>query len=150
MKFFSLILFLGLSVFADAQDKTIAYDSLMAKKVGADQYGMRTYYLVYLKAGKVRNQDSVTVANIQRGHMDNITKLANEGKLIVAGPFMDKQEVRGIFILTAKSMEEAMEWTQTDPAVKAGRLEMEVHPWYGSAALMLIPDLHKQVAKEEI
>lgn len=132
-----------------AQEKTIVFDSILAKQVGADAYGMKKYYMVYLKDGKRRDQDSATVAKIQRGHMDNINKLASEGKLILAGPFFDDTDVRGIFILTAKTMEEAEAWTQTDPAVKSGRLVMEIHPWYGSASLMLIPDLHKKVAKIE-
>lgn len=136
--------------FSFTQEKTVPYDSILAKKLGADEYGMKTYYFVYLKAGKNRSQDSLEVEHIQRAHMDNIAKLANEGKLIVAGPFMDDNEVRGIFILNAKSMEEAMEWTQTDPAVKAGRLILEVHPFYCSAALMMVPEVHKKVAKVEI
>ncbi|MFN5416478.1 MAG: YciI family protein [Flavobacteriia bacterium] len=147
------ILFLLLLMFCSfsfTQEKTVAYDSILAKKLGADEYGMKTYYFVYLKAGKNRSQDSLEVEHIQRAHLDNIAKLANEGKLIVAGPFMDDNEVRGIFILNAKSMEEAMEWTQTDPAVKAGRLIMEVHPFYCSAALMMVPELHKKIAKVQI
>lgn len=140
--------FLFLNYFG--QTKTVAYDSILAKQLGADEYGMKTYYFVYLKAGTNRTQDSTTRAQIQRAHLDNITKLANEGKLIVAGPFMDDHEVRGIFILNARSMEEAMEWTQTDPAVKAGRLIMDVHPFYCSAALMMVPEVHKKVAKIDI
>lgn len=140
---------LALSLNAFSQDNP-NFDAEMAKKVKADEYGMKQYYMVYLKAGAKRDQDSATAADIQRRHLDNITKLANEGKLIVAGPFLDKGEVRGIFILDAASMDEAMQWTQTDPAVQSGRLIMEVHPWYGSAALMMIPDLHKKVAKKEI
>ncbi|MES2589775.1 MAG: YciI family protein [Bacteroidota bacterium] len=149
MKFLLTICILVFSHTFFSQEN-IQYDSILAKKLGADEYGMKTYYFVYLKAGLTRNQDSATVAQIQRGHLDNITKLANEGKLIVAGPFMDKGDVRGIFILNATSLEEAMEWTQTDPAVKSGRLIMEVRPFYCSAALMLIPETHKKIAKIEI
>ena len=36
----------------------------------------------------------------------------------------------------------------TDPAVQAGRLVMELHPWYGSAALMTVNETHKRVAKK--
>ena len=150
MKIMVVFLALTLCTFSFTQEKTSIYDSILAKKLGADEYGMKTYYFVYLKAGKNRSQDSLERAQIQRAHLDNITKLAEEGKLIVAGPFIDDHEVRGIFILNAKSMEEAMEWTQTDPAVKAGRLIMEVHPFYCSAALMMVPEVHKKVAKVQI
>jgi uncharacterized protein YciI len=149
MKKTILFIVLLLTFGAFAQDNP-DFDAEMAKKVKADEYGMKQYYMVYLKAGAKHDQDSATAANIQRAHMDNIMKLANEGKLIVAGPFLDKGDVRGIFILDAATMEEAMQLTQTDPAVQSGRLVMEVHPWYGSAALMMVPDLHKKVAKKEI
>ncbi|MGV3630198.1 MAG: YciI family protein [Bacteroidota bacterium] len=144
------ILLAALTLTFGAFSQESPYDAEMAKKVKADEYGMKQYYMVYLKAGQKRDQDSATAAAIQRGHMDNINKLADAGKLIVAGPFLDKGEVRGIFILDAASLEEAMQLTQTDPAVQSGRLIMEVHPWYGSAALMMIPELHKKVAKKEI
>lgn len=133
----------------DISDSPV-YDSILAKKTGADQYGMRTYYFAYLKVGPNRSQDSLQAAKLQRAHMDNIGRLANEGKLIVAGPFLDKGEVRGIYIFCVNSLEEAKALTETDPAVQAGRLVMDIHPWYGSAAMMLIPDLHKKVAKIEI
>lgn len=149
MKKITTLSFVFLLNFAFSQEKS-TFDSKLASKLGADEYGMKTYYMVYLKAGKNRSQDSLTTAQIQRAHLDNISKLAAEGKLIVAGPFLDDTEVRGIFILNAKSMEEAMEWTQTDPAVKAGRLIMEVHPWYGSAALMMIPETHEKITKTKI
>jgi len=66
---------------------------------------------------------------IQAGHMANIKRLYGEGKLEVAGPFMDDTPLRGIFIFKAASVNEVKEWIATDPAVKAGRLVGDVHPW---------------------
>jgi uncharacterized protein YciI len=68
--------------------------------------------------------------------MDNIGRLVDEGKLVVAGP-LGKNDLtyRGIFILNVKTVEEATELLQSDPAVKDGLLAAELLPWYGSAAL---------------
>ena len=126
------------------------YDAGLAAKVGADKYGMKQYVLAFLIAGPNRDQDSTTAAQLQRAHLDNIKRLANEGKLVLAGPFMDDGSIRGIYIFNVKTVEEAKALTETDPAIKAGRLEMELHPWYGSAALMEIYDLHKKLAAENI
>ncbi|WP_424962369.1 YciI family protein [Ekhidna sp.] len=126
------------------------YDSLLAKETGADAYGMRKYVMALLKTGPNRDQDSLEAAQLQRAHLDNITRLAEEGKLVMAGPFFDDWEVKGIYIFAVETIEEAEELTKTDPAIQAGRLEMELHPWYGSAALMKMGDLHETLAKESI
>jgi len=109
---------------------------------------MRSYVMAFLKAGPNRDQDQQTAMELQRAHMDNINRLAEEGSLILAGPFLDDGQIRGIYIFNVESIEEARELTATDPAVQAGRLEMELHPWYGSAALMRVNDIHRQISKE--
>jgi len=124
------------------------YDSILAKKYGSDEYGMKKYIFAYLKKGSNRSQDSATIAEIQKGHMANINRLADEGKLILAGPFFDDTEIRGIFIFNVETIEEAKALINTDPAVKTGRLSMELHPWYGSAALMEVNALHKKISKK--
>lgn len=128
----------------------MAYDSLLAQRLGADEYGMKTYVMAFLKSGPNRSQSPEEAAALQRAHLDNIKRLAEEGKLVLAGPFMDEGEVRGIYVFDVKTVEEAQALTETDPAIQAGRLVMELHPWYGSAALKELNNLHTKVAKEEI
>jgi hypothetical protein len=63
---------------------------------------------------------------------------------------MDDGEMRGIYIFNVTTIEEAKKLTETDPAIQAGRLEMELHPWYGSAALMEVNNLHNRLQKKDI
>ncbi len=127
-----------------------SYDSLLAKKLGADKFGMKAYVMAFLKRGPNRPTDSIERANLQAAHMKNIGRLADEGKLIVAGPFLDNQEIRGIYIFNVSSVEEAKVLTETDPAIQAGSLVMELHPWYGSAALIETVEIHKKLQKNNI
>jgi len=126
------------------------YDSLLARKLGADKYGMKAYVMAFLKRGPNRPTDSTERANLQAAHMKNIGRLADEGKLIVAGPFLDNQEIRGIYIFNASTIEEAKTLTETDPAIQAGSLVMELHPWYGSAALIESVEIHKKLQEIDI
>jgi uncharacterized protein len=126
------------------------YDSVLARKLGADQYGMRKYVIVLLKAGSVKITDTAKRKELFEGHMKNIERLANEGKLAIAGPFMDKGPYSGIFIFSVATVEEAKALVDTDPAVKAGVFEMEAHPWYGSAALMQVVETHGKLQKKGI
>ena len=127
-----------------------AYDSTLAAKVGADDYGMRKYVMAFLKAGPNTDMDSATAVQLQRAHLDNIFRMADEGKLAVAGPFLDGGDLKGVYIFNVSTIEEAKALTETDPAVKAGRFVMELHPWYGSAATMMVNDWHKKVQKKKI
>ena len=77
-------------------------------------------------------------------------RLAEEGKLIVAGPFLDDKDIRGIFIFNVGSIEEAKKLTESDPAVKAGVLSMELHPWYGPAILPEVLKLNSKLQKKRI
>lgn len=129
---------------------SLTYDADLAQRLGADEYGMKPFVMAFLKAGPNRSQDSTEAAALQRAHLDNITRLAEEGKLILAGPFLDEGDVRGIYVFDVATVEEARALTETDPAIQAGRLVMELHPWYGSAALLLLNDWHKKVAKQGI
>ncbi len=126
------------------------YDSLLAQKYGADQYGMKPYVMAFLKTGPNAPKDSAHSAELQAAHMNNIGRLAEEGKLVVAGPFYGeaKGDLRGIYVFNTKSIDSARAFTESDPAIQYGSLKMELINWYGSAAMMSINDTHNKIAKE--
>jgi len=126
------------------------FNKELAEKYGADEYGMKKYVIAFLKRGPNRNQDSIKKIELQRAHLNNITKLAEDGKLVLAGPFFGKDDLRGLYIFNVESIEEAKKLTETDPAIIEGSLEMELKEWYGSAAVMAINDIHKSISKIEI
>lgn len=100
---------------------------------------IRQYWFVMLTAGNNRTQDSVAAAKIQEGHRANIHRLYNEGKLKVAGPFGDEGKWIGIFIFDCSTREEAEKLLATDPAIAAGRLNFEIHPWWTSPVGSFVP-----------
>ena len=111
----------------DKRQKENKTDTVPAK---TPAFEMKQYFFVMLTKGAERSQDSITALKIQQGHMNNITKLANEGKLVVAGPFGDDESWRGIFIFDCKTKEEVENLLKSDPAISSGRLSYEVHPWW--------------------
>ena len=125
------------------------FDAHLAKKLGADDYGMKQFYLVMLKTGSNDTTDRVFINTCFKGHLENIGKLAEEGKIVVAGPLMKKgHHYRGIFIIDqVKSEEEVRTLLQSDPAIKNNLLDIEIYPWYGSAALPLYLDESDKIWK---
>ena len=94
------------------------------------KYEMKKYFLVFLLKGENRGQDSATAAKLQEGHMANITRLHNEGVIVMAGPMGYDKDLRGIFIVDAKDSATAAAHVKTDPAIIAGRMKFEIHPWW--------------------
>ena len=123
------------------------YDAALASKLGADDNGMKMYVMALLKAGPNRNRPREEAQKLQAAHRANINRLAKEGKLVLAGPFGDDTELRGIYIFDVKTVAEAEELTKTDPAIQAGQLVMELHPWYGSAALLMVNEIHAKLER---
>ncbi len=120
-----LTLFSGIDHFAFSQSNIEEDDS------------MKQYFMVFLSKGPDRSQDSITAAKIQEGHLNNISRLMEEKKMILAGPFLDEGNVVGIFIFDVPTIEEATALANTDPAVKAGRLKATIRPWYGPGNILI-------------
>ena len=117
----------------------VGFNSIFAQDESNEPvYEMTTYYMAFLKKGpKWSPEVTEETKKVQAAHLANIKKLVAEGKMILAGPFLDEWEVRGIFIYKVDSMEEAIAITEQDPAVLAGRLTLEVHPWYSAKGITI-------------
>jgi uncharacterized protein YciI len=151
MKNFILFALLAIfSVTAKAQSNNPKYNKTLADSLGGDDYGMKSYVLVILKSGSNKTTDKKLIDSLFKGHMANINRLAEAGKLIVAGPLKkNEKSYRGIFIFDVKSIEEANKYLITDPAVKEKLLDAELFEWYGSAALPLYLKNHELIEKKK-
>jgi uncharacterized protein YciI len=142
------LFFIELIIFSQLNGQTQTYDSVLAKKLGADEYGMKSYIFVLLKTGSNNIEKGSARDSIFAGHMKNIGRLADAGKLIIAGPFEENDKsFRGIFILNVKTIPEAKELLETDPAVHAKVLDAELYEWYGSAAIGEYLKIYKKIVK---
>jgi len=145
-----LLLLLSYSCTLFSQESEAGYDQKLAKSLNADDLGMKKYVFCLLKTGSNTTATKEETQNLFKGHMDNIGRLAKEGKLVVAGPFMkNEKNYRGIYIFNASSIEEAKEFVATDPAVQSNLLEAELTLWYGSAALQETLKIHDKIAKNK-
>ena len=134
---------------AAAQPATAdAYDEALAKRLGADDYGMRHYVLVVLKTGPRKMPPGPERDEMFRGHFANMKRLSEQGKLVLAGPFDGVDGWRGLFVFAVKEIDEAKKLAETDPVLVNGEMVAEYHKYYGSAALMLVGETHARLAKK--
>lgn len=144
--FLLVLLSFGLASFA--QETATNYDEKLAKSLNADERGMKKYVFCLLKTGNNTTATQEEQTTFFKGHMNNIGRLAKEGKLVVAGPFMkNDRNYRGLYIFNVETIEEAQLLVESDPAVKANLLEAELTLWYGSAALQETLKIHDKIAK---
>ena len=134
------------------ESERTVYNPELAAELGADDYGMRSYVFATLLTGP--DDASITNTEIRnelfKGHFSNMARLAKEGKLVLAGPFIEGGEKRGLFIFNVATIEEAEELVKTDPSIAAGIFKVEFTKYYGSAALIKLQELHTQVQKIKI
>lgn len=133
-----------------AEAPRLTYDAALAERLGADDLGMRSYVLAILKTGP---QDGVITDKDQRaelfaGHFSNMGRLAEDGKLVLAGPLGGEDGRRGLFILNTADIATAQEWVASDPTIAAGIFTVDYSKYYGSAALMQVNEVHATIQKK--
>jgi len=125
-----------------------SYDEALAKRLGADDHGMKSYVLVVLKTGPTPVPAGPERDEMFKGHFANMKRLSDEGKLALAGPFDGVDGWRGLFIFAVKDIDEAKRLASTDPVLMKGEMIAEYHKYYGPAALMLVREAHEKLAKK--
>lgn len=150
---FTLMLLGAVSTFpvhSDSKAEAQAYDQALAERLGADERGMRSYVLVILKTGPTRVADGDERSAMFAGHFANMERLSADGKLVLAGPFSsDPDGWRGLFVLAVDDLDEARRLTETDPVIVNGEMVAEYHRWYGSAATMMVPEIHARISPKQ-
>jgi uncharacterized protein YciI len=124
------------------------YDEELAKSLGGNANGMRSYVLVILKSGPKKMADGPARSEMFKGHFANIERLSNEKKLVVAGPLDGVDGWRGVFVFATPDIEEAKRYVETDPVISNGEMVAEYHKFFSSAALMMVADVHKKIQKK--
>jgi uncharacterized protein YciI len=90
---------------------------------------MTKYHLAFLRGKSGGDVQPASSQQIHLDHLWNIRRMLDSGRLVAAGPFVGNGEVRGVFVFATESMDEARAWAESDPAVKAGLMTVELHPW---------------------
>lgn len=140
-KIIFILLFISIAIVTKAQNQennlNPNYDKALAEKLGANDYGMKSYYFVILKTGENKTTDKEFITECFKGHMENISKLVKENKLIVAGPISkNENNYRGIFIFNnITEKEDLILLLMQDAAIKNKLLDYDIYTWFGSAAL---------------
>ncbi|CAN5875501.1 hypothetical protein BH18ACI4_BH18ACI4_23630 [soil metagenome] len=103
----------------------------VAQEKAEPQFKMVEFHMALLKRGpQWTDKKTPERREVLAQHLAYFTSLVDSGKAVIGGPLTDESEIRGLYVLRAKSASEAREWADADPAVKAGHFTVEVHPWW--------------------
>lgn len=98
---------------------------------------MQQYFIAFLKSGPIRNQNEEEASRLQSEHLAHLGKMYELGYADISGPFGDDGEIRGITIYNVPTLKMADSLANADPMVKAGRLVIEIHPWWAAKGFPL-------------
>jgi uncharacterized protein YciI len=98
---------------------------------------MQQYFIAFLKTGPIRGQNEEETAELQNEHLAHLGRMYDLGYADISGPFGDDGDIRGITIYNVPTRKMADSLAKSDPMVKAGRLEIEIHPWWAGKGLPL-------------
>lgn len=108
---------------------------------------VRDYVFVFITTGPLRTPTPEQSQEAMRGHFANMQRLADEGKLLIAGPFADPRPTpdhRGLFVMDETEVAKGLELANTDPAAVMGVFVMSAHRFTTDRPLTDLPRLEKE------
>lgn len=105
--------------------------------VTQDTVLMQQYFIAFLKSGPERSQNKQQSDSLQALHLEHLQRMYDLGYADISGPFGDNGAIRGITIYNVPTFKIADSLANLDPMVKAGRLVIEVRPWWAGKGLPL-------------
>lgn len=136
------------AIAADDAPAKPQYDAALAKAMGGNDNGMRSYVLVILKTGPTKVPDGPARTAMFKGHFANMERLAADKKLVLAGPLDGTEGWRGVFVFATGDIEEAKTYVATDPVIINGEMVAEYRKFFSSAALMMVNEVHPKIIKK--
>ena len=98
---------------------------------------MQKYFIAFLKKGPNRSQPQEEANKLQDAHMAHLGKMYELGYADISGPFDDESDISGITIYNVPTLKIADSLANSDPMVQAGRLVIEMHPWWAAKGFPL-------------
>ena len=127
MKRFFPMSFLALAVALIA----IQPGQAQTQKTPEPQFKLIKFHMALLKRGpEWTGEKTPNTETLEASQRDYAESLVSSGKAVIVGRLTDDGHIRGVYVLRAKSPEEARAWTEDSPAVKSGHLIAEMHPWW--------------------
>lgn len=144
----ALMAYMPQTTLAQAAPSVKVYDAELAKSLGANDNGMRSYVLVILKSGPHKMPQGPERSAMFKGHFANIERLAGEKKLALAGPLDGVDGLQGIFVFATPDIDVARTYVETDPVITNGEMVAEYHKFFASAGLMMMNEVHNKIQKK--
>jgi len=130
LKIFFFCTYFCLAHEANAQHADTTDFEIFKYEDGDSTFIMQKYFLVFLKPGNQRDQSPEEAKAIQAKHLAYLGSLRRRGLICMNGPFGEEGDILGATVYRVSSSADAEKLANADPAVKAGRLEVEVHSWW--------------------
>lgn len=124
------LLFLIVNVPVSAQDSESFQPETFDYEWAGEKYTMQKYFIVFLKSGPERSQNEEEAAKLQQEHLAYLGGLYEDGIINLNGPTGGEGDIRGFSVYNVATIDQAIEYAENDPMVQAGRLVVEVHPWW--------------------
>lgn len=131
------LLFTNLLIAQDKDSVSVQQPETFKMEWNNSTIVMQKYFIVFLKKGPNRDQSKKEAAELQKQHLAYLDKLYKMGKTSITGPFGDDGEIRGIVIYNTATLQEAKKLATQGPAVQAGRLTVEIHPFWAAKGSVL-------------